>query len=64
MSVFIPNPPSAASLLESMRDVGYSLETTLADLIDNSISIDAGTVETWHLSLSFLSNSQREIILK
>ena len=45
MSAFLRNPPSAANLLESMRDIGYSLETALADLIDNSISADASTVE-------------------
>ncbi|MCG2839951.1 ATP-binding protein [Sandaracinobacter sp. RS1-74] len=34
-------PPSAASLSASLRDLGYSLETAVADLIDNSISADA-----------------------
>lgn len=34
-------PPSAASLTASMRDLGYSLETAIADLIDNSISAEA-----------------------
>lgn len=34
----IENPPYAPSLLESMRSIGYSLESALADLIDNSIS--------------------------
>lgn len=34
-------PPSAASLTASLRDLGYSLETAIADLIDNSISADA-----------------------
>jgi hypothetical protein len=34
-------PPSAAILIESMRDIGYSLETALADLIDNSITSGA-----------------------
>lgn len=33
--------PSAAKLLESMRDIGYSFESALADIIDNSISADA-----------------------
>lgn len=33
--------PSAAALMESMRDLGYSLETAIADLIDNSISANA-----------------------
>lgn len=34
-------PPSASSLTASLRDLGYSLETAIADLIDNSISADA-----------------------
>lgn len=37
----IENPPYAPSLLESMRSIGYSLESALADLIDNSISAKA-----------------------
>lgn len=36
--------PNAASLSQSMRDIGYSLETAIADLIDNSISAGARTV--------------------
>ena len=31
-------------LIESMRDVGYSLETALADVIDNSITAGATEV--------------------
>jgi len=34
-------PPSAACLSASMRDLGYSLETAVADLVDNSISANA-----------------------
>lgn len=41
MSKPYPLPPSAASLTASLRDLGYSLETAVADLIDNSISADA-----------------------
>ena len=33
--------PHAAMLIESMRDIGYSLETALADIIDNSITAKA-----------------------
>ncbi len=33
--------PYAPSLIESMRSVGYSLESAIADLIDNSISASA-----------------------
>lgn len=37
-------PPNAAALLESMRDIGYSLETAVADLVDNSIAAGATEV--------------------
>lgn len=39
------HPPSAACLSASMRDIGYSLETAIADLIDNSISAGASKIE-------------------
>lgn len=38
-------PPSAASLTASLRDLGYSLETAVADLIDNSISAEATDIQ-------------------
>ncbi|MBI6202557.1 ATP-binding protein [Providencia rettgeri] len=41
------HPPSAACLSASMRDLGYSLETSIADLIDNSISAGADTIEIY-----------------
>jgi len=37
--------PSAARLLESMRDIGYSFESALADIVDNSISAGASSIE-------------------
>ena len=37
--------PSASSLSESMRDLGYSLETAIADIVDNSISAGAREIE-------------------
>ncbi|HEV2577126.1 MAG TPA: ATP-binding protein [Acidobacteriaceae bacterium] len=40
-----PLPPSAASLSASLRDLGYSLETAIADLIDNSISAEASEIQ-------------------
>lgn len=39
------HPPSAACLSVSMRDLGYSLETAIADLIDNSISAGADAID-------------------
>jgi len=41
----VPLPPSAACLSASMRDLGYSLESAVADLIDNSISANATSVD-------------------
>lgn len=36
--------PRASALIESLRDIGYSFESAIADLIDNSISADAGEI--------------------
>lgn len=40
-------PPSASSLSESMRDLGYSLATAIADIIDNSITADATEINVF-----------------
>src|SRR5450631_127752 len=37
--------PSPAALIESLRGLGYSPETAVADLIDNSIGAGAETIE-------------------
>lgn len=37
-------PPHAASMLESLRGLGYATTTALADLIDNSISANANEI--------------------
>ena len=37
----LPNP---AFLMQSTRRIGYTLETALADIIDNSISADASII--------------------
>src|SRR5689334_5625664 len=41
MSKHIDIPPSPASLIEALRDIGYSIETAIADIIDNSITANA-----------------------
>lgn len=38
----IPNPKN---LIHSLRDIGYSLETALADIIDNSITANASNIQ-------------------
>ncbi len=37
--------PRASVLIESMRDLGYSLETALADIVDNSITAGAQNIQ-------------------
>jgi len=37
--------PRASVLIESMRDIGYSLQTAVADVIDNSITAGASKIE-------------------
>ena len=37
--------PRAAIFLESVRDIGYTLATALADVIDNSIAAEASTIQ-------------------
>ena len=43
--------PSASDLIESLRDIGYSMETAVADIIDNSI-----TAEASRINIEFLWN--------
>jgi len=37
--------PSAASFMESLRDIGYSLETAVADILDNSITAESTDIQ-------------------
>lgn len=37
--------PHASSLIQSLRDIGYSCETALADIIDNSVTAGARRIE-------------------
>jgi len=37
--------PHAASLIEGLRDIGYSLETAISDIIDNSITASARRIQ-------------------
>lgn len=38
-------PPRAEALMESMRDVGYTIEAAMADLVDNCISAKARQID-------------------
>lgn len=44
MSVKIENTPSPSVLMNSMRSIGYTFRTALADIVDNSISATAHNV--------------------
>jgi len=46
---FVNLNPRPSLIVESLRSVGYSLETALADIIDNSITADAD-----HASIQFM----------
>ncbi|MEG3755238.1 ATP-binding protein [Psychromonas arctica] len=50
--------PSPSSLVESLRDIGYSMETALADVIDNSITAEASRIDisfSWNLAKPWLA---------
>jgi hypothetical protein len=42
---FADATPHAGSLIQSLRDIGYSSETALADIIDNSITAGARNID-------------------
>ena len=44
-SEFIDHPPSPSSLIASLRNIGYTFEAALADIVDNSISAEASHIE-------------------
>ena len=51
--------PSAARLIESLRDTGYSKEAAFADIVDNSIAANATRVE---IELQYMMGEFRVII--
>jgi hypothetical protein len=53
-------PPIASSMIETLRGLGYTTATALADIIDNSISAGAETVS---ISFSFKGTSSTITIL-
>jgi hypothetical protein len=38
-------PPNVSSLVKSLRDIGYTLDVAVADIIDNSISANANNID-------------------
>ena len=47
MSIPRRNPPQANILMESMRSMGYTFESAIADVIDNSVSANAENIKIW-----------------
>ena len=45
MAVYKPNPPEADILMSSMRSMGYTFESAIADVVDNSVSAKASIIE-------------------
>ncbi len=45
MASKVTNPPSAFYLMDSMRNIGYSFNSAIADIIDNSISAGAKNID-------------------
>ena len=58
----IENPPSAFVLMDSMRNIGYSFTSAVADIIDNSISARATRIDIFvpatpqNIYMAFLDN--------
>jgi len=56
--------PKASSLIESLRDIGYSFESAVADVIDNSITAKAKNIRIYfdiskkNLSLAIIDDGQ------
>ena len=42
MAILTPNP---ARLMESLRDTGYTFNTAMADIVDNSIAANATKIK-------------------
>ena len=47
MQISMEVPPRAGALCESIRGMGYSLDTAIADIIDNSISAKSSRIEIY-----------------
>jgi hypothetical protein len=43
----VPLPPNAPALLASLRAIGYSFDSALADIVDNSLAAGATRVDVW-----------------
>jgi len=53
MKEFLIVQPSPSALVQSLRDIGYSMESAIADIIDNSI-----TAEAKNINVNFAWNNE------
>ena len=58
MSKPITSIPSANILLSSLRSVGYTPETAIADIVDNSLSANASAIDRKSTRLNSSHNNQ------
>ncbi len=40
-------PPNVSNFVKSLRDIGYTLEVAIADILDNSISANAKHIQIY-----------------
>lgn len=59
MAIKRENIPNAATLIHSMRSIGYNFESAVADIIDNSITAEAKKIE-----ISFPTYNNGDIYLQ
>ncbi len=55
---YIDLSPTPSSLIESLRDIGYSIETSIADIIDNSITALSSQIDirfSWNDGMPWLA---------
>ena len=45
MNNYLENNPSADILINSMRAMGYTFESAIADVVDNSVAVKANLIE-------------------
>lgn len=48
MARIVNKPPKAKNLVESLRAVGYSFESAISDIVDNSISANASEINIFY----------------
>ena len=64
--------PAASSMIETLRAIGYNIETAVADIVDNAISANAKNIwinfewkgaETWLSIMDFTSILQIGVLM-